>query len=692
MKIRLYQKALASIPLSLARPYLKLFNRARYAEVFNKYGEGKKSDKFRIYIPITSQDLSRPKQITPPEPLVEYLKSLGMRIDSYAAGTCFLPDGKRIARIGKVVSKNPAIKRVYESDPQRASTKAVSAWVVISRHPYDILGMSFDRGWTSCMHLTSGRYKSFLKKDIEHGTLVAYLIKETDKNINSPSARIAIKPYENKKNLILLPGVVYGTAPEAFGELVSKFCTYLNSGAPSGQYRLVKQVYADEMSSRIFHVSDDLNLADLYPDDKELLLSDSNTPGNVLRELSKSGGPITRQKIAKHRNTPKDTLLELCTDKSVDVRLAVAVNPSSPEEALLSLLNDELVLVRRRVLRNANLPASCSIKILEGDDTDTQKILLDGGATIPETALLGFINRVFSASIGEAALNLIETLLPRTRSAACLHSVLTNLLAFNPTKTNLRRIKNNCFEELSINPTTSNEDIRSIYDWPHTTELVLRYIAGRANLSLDLLTDLSKNDFSSVRQALVRNTTLPASVAFSMATTEKHPSVLYSLAATESDYRSDPSLEAHLLEVIAENPASDKDCLAVILEYPTCPTHVLASLAFKLTSTHALGVLANHVNVARSTLIYLANNTASPDVSFTLVMVSKNDPEILIPIFKLCLTNAFKFETTLSTILDIADLDASALQLLRQALAGPKVNISGYMKQKLEAYIAEYSK
>jgi len=80
--------------------------------------------------------------------------------------------------------------------------------VVISRNPYDIAGMSTDRRWTSCMRLPDddpsiypgGAYHQHLINDIELGTLVAYLIEPTDKNIEHPYARIAIKPYQNIKD------------------------------------------------------------------------------------------------------------------------------------------------------------------------------------------------------------------------------------------------------------------------------------------------------------------------------------------------------------------------------------------------------------------------------------------------------------------------------------------------------------
>jgi hypothetical protein len=63
--------------------------------------------------------------------------------------------------------------------------------------------MSTDRRWTSCMRLpgygdkNGGLYNDILYYDVKLGTLVAYLIKKDDRNIENPLARIAIKPLFN---------------------------------------------------------------------------------------------------------------------------------------------------------------------------------------------------------------------------------------------------------------------------------------------------------------------------------------------------------------------------------------------------------------------------------------------------------------------------------------------------------------
>ena len=109
------------------------------------------------------------------------------------------------------------IKHLLKEFNNRPSYKQIitNKLVCISRHPYDIAGMSTDRRWTSCMRLEDkekyigpGSYAHMIGYDIKEGTLIAYLIDENDKNINDPLARILIKPYINTddpKDILLVP-------------------------------------------------------------------------------------------------------------------------------------------------------------------------------------------------------------------------------------------------------------------------------------------------------------------------------------------------------------------------------------------------------------------------------------------------------------------------------------------------------
>jgi hypothetical protein len=127
---------------------------------------------------------------------------------------------KQEIKIAKVLTKRITDKKELEDilnsfrdDPLR-SGKSKNSLIVISRHPYDIAGMSTDRNWTSCMDLggeginykvkssdddafESGMYSHLVPEAVKHGALIAYLISDDDKNITKPFARTLIHPYQS---------------------------------------------------------------------------------------------------------------------------------------------------------------------------------------------------------------------------------------------------------------------------------------------------------------------------------------------------------------------------------------------------------------------------------------------------------------------------------------------------------------
>ena len=142
----------------------------------------------------------------------------------------FLTDGfytlitepKRKIRIGKILdfcSKNISLAKGYEKKlisraiyvyPKAKYTSTSDTVIVISRHPYDIAGMSTGRGWTSCHNIRNGSYKHYVLLSIVGGCLIAYLCRKDDTSvpigesqqarskkvkISNPLGRILIKPY-----------------------------------------------------------------------------------------------------------------------------------------------------------------------------------------------------------------------------------------------------------------------------------------------------------------------------------------------------------------------------------------------------------------------------------------------------------------------------------------------------------------
>lgn len=101
--------------------------------------------------------------------------------------------------------KETVLLDAFCSDPIRLGRniqEAVSKkqlMVCISNHIYDIVGMSTGRDWTSCMNIYSGDNAWYIHEDLKHGTMVAYIIDENDRNIQHPYGRVLLKPYKIRR-------------------------------------------------------------------------------------------------------------------------------------------------------------------------------------------------------------------------------------------------------------------------------------------------------------------------------------------------------------------------------------------------------------------------------------------------------------------------------------------------------------
>jgi len=178
---------------------------------------------------------------------------------------------KRPFKIGKVLSKyqdDPKVSDVLKSfihDPMRAATKNKKLKVVISRHPYDVAGMSTDRSWTSCMNMgtkgvnypsqSDGINRRFVSNDISSGTIIAYLVSDDDRHQNGklaikrPIARLLLKPYIDTKdvnNHAYSVERVYGTPNESFVDFVRNWVdNNINKNVENKRFVLHDGLYFD---------------------------------------------------------------------------------------------------------------------------------------------------------------------------------------------------------------------------------------------------------------------------------------------------------------------------------------------------------------------------------------------------------------------------------------------------------------
>lgn len=144
-----------------------------------------------------------------------------------------------------------ALLKLYDETPEiklARETKTVLFYIVFSKHAYDIAGMSTNRGWSSCMNLFQGVNHHYLQHDVSDGTMIAYLVKNDDLNIERPVARVAIKPYVNandESNVFYQPeDKAYGTPPLTFLEVLNKIINDVQPGK-LGRFRMVSTLYCD---------------------------------------------------------------------------------------------------------------------------------------------------------------------------------------------------------------------------------------------------------------------------------------------------------------------------------------------------------------------------------------------------------------------------------------------------------------
>lgn len=281
-----------ALDIKTAKKYSKDWEKDRYKELFAKAGA-----KFRIYIPfdepgsLSDKSLQVMTEIQGAFNTMEIFyanywdKTYGnlpkLTEENYRKGT--VSNGKQVFKIGKMLQtsminlKNGKIvsdgdsplseaqttklvtmfERVYNlfmKDNER--TKVRKFLICISRHPYDIAGMSTNRNWTSCTNLVSGSNRHYIYGHSRNGNLIAYVIREEDKNITKPLSRINILRYDNiedKSDYILIAhDESYGTRFRNFSETVQAYIDELTGQADkvAGVYCSTEGSYTDGLEQK----------------------------------------------------------------------------------------------------------------------------------------------------------------------------------------------------------------------------------------------------------------------------------------------------------------------------------------------------------------------------------------------------------------------------------------------------------
>jgi hypothetical protein len=204
-------------------------------------------------------------------------------------------DGKKTT---KWITGKPLLHE-FKNDPLRSSNGEFL--IVISRHPYDISGASTDRSWTSCMDLglprinypktkqNEGINRKYISKDIEEGTLVAYVVPmdelykgpngEEKVKLQKPLSRILMKPHNSDSGKVYTVGTRYGAQYPEFYQKVKEWVSKTLNNKLKGGDRIYKnpKLYNDGDTPVDFEFNTGSEIADQvitdlleYQNDKEL--------------------------------------------------------------------------------------------------------------------------------------------------------------------------------------------------------------------------------------------------------------------------------------------------------------------------------------------------------------------------------------------------------------------------------------
>lgn len=199
MKIKL----ISTSALKLSE-YRKLAHRwkpdSSMVEMFLRLSKGQ--SKFRVYISPTRGRIAFKSKL--PKAVELAVKESGCTIDllGYIRGYAQDKYGRQV-KLSKVIKDLDVLQLINTDERRKHDSILVSREdyiLAISHHAYDIIGASTDRGWTSCTDLR-GNYKESaprrIQPELDNRSIIAYLVKTDDRNIEKPIARALAKRFRS---------------------------------------------------------------------------------------------------------------------------------------------------------------------------------------------------------------------------------------------------------------------------------------------------------------------------------------------------------------------------------------------------------------------------------------------------------------------------------------------------------------
>jgi len=257
--------------------------------------------------------------------------------DDYKAGVTDDKYGRK-TKIGGMLTKSKADPKLingFANDNTRQGKKQTGLSVRITRSPEGVAGQtSHNQSWEnqSCKNFNTGINRHYLKDEVKHGTVVAYLHNHKGEEI----ARATLQPHINDEgHTAYAVDSHYGIDHAGFKQHAEDLAKRLSGEHKGGSLVYTKhpKVYSDN--------------------EKETILHPNATSGNIHDALDNEQEEV-RKAAASHPNANKIHINRALNDDDYEVRQAAASNKNATSEHLDKALNDKSGIVRIAAASNKN--------------------------------------------------------------------------------------------------------------------------------------------------------------------------------------------------------------------------------------------------------------------------------------------------------------------------------------------------
>jgi hypothetical protein len=252
-----------------------------------------------------------------------------------------------------------------------------------------------------------------------------------------------------------------------------------------------------------------------------------NTPAEILKELAKDGWSRIRSSVAGNPNTSRELSLELfkqlAGDEDKSIRSREATNPNIPVEMLKQLARDRDEDVRKEAASNPNMPAELRIELFKQlAKKDFARKGIAGNPNTPAEILKELAKDGWSRIREEVARN------PNTPTEVLKELAETVLLDSSLAIRDMH-------SSVASNPNTPRELMKQLAErwWSMVTEdeserrrggatFVPVTIAKNRNTPVEVLQQLSGDEFKAVRKWVANNPNTSLETLVSLALDKDH--------------------------------------------------------------------------------------------------------------------------------------------------------------------------